>query len=494
MTREKDPTGTSPRTPWYKTSYSPLHVFWVFLLIACFPAAYIVVTGAQLLTIPYETTRPEAFTAHGAQCIALHKPLYPPFGKIPYTIHVYNPLTYLPAGLAGRVFDLDLNGIRYVGRLISYLSTLLLSLLLILWIRKDTGDWKPALLAGVGIYYFHLVALTDFFRIRSEPPGLLYTFAGVVMFLSHRRHRVLAAAMLFFIAFLHKQSFVAAPISAFLFLLVSKDYRNALRFFSAMVGMLAFCFLTMDMLTGTDYFYNTIVAQAVNDVRPLFHLSAHRRFLFDALYSLILSMPIALALLILRRRYLYLVLYFFVSLVWTIYSTGKLGAAYNYYCEITILSLVIVAMALASKGKRDIVGVVIILSLLNFQVFATLVENGLWGNEIPLYRLDKRFYVERYKAMPGKKLITEERIAIHVGDVVGFDWFLLDILDEKGIIDFSPLYRQIAEGEYAIVVFPSMSKALIEGKIYAALQNGPYEKAYVDFYVVEYHRSQNPPE
>jgi hypothetical protein len=306
---------------WHRNSYSLDHAFWVFLPLACLPCLTILLDGWQLLWFPHPACRTEAFILNGIQDAALSKPLYPPFGQMPYLIRVYNPLTYLPAALIGKALRLDVVGMLLAGRLISFISSLTLAALLFVWLRKYAGDWKAGLLAAVGLWFYHDMTLSEFFRLRPESPALLFTFAGVAVFLSQHRHRLFIAAGLFFVAFLFKQWFIAAPISAALFLLLSKEYKNALRFASMMAGLLAVFFFAMYALTGANYFYDAMVALAVNEMHPIAKFLHFRPFITASLWSLILALPVALALLLVQRRCRFLLLYFCVSLLWTFFST-----------------------------------------------------------------------------------------------------------------------------------------------------------------------------
>jgi hypothetical protein len=485
---ENEKQSTTPK----QASYTFEHVFWIFLLLACVPIAFTLYDGTRLLFVDYETNRPEVFNLHGAQQITRGKPLYMPFGKIPYIVHVYNQLTYLPAGLVGRIFDLDLKAIRLVGRLFCYASTLLLSVVLFLWIRRDTGNWKPAMFAALGIYFFHVLAVTEFFRLRSEPPGLLFTFAGAATFLSRGKYRLYLSAVLFFVAFLFKQVYIAAPLSAFLYLLLARDYRNALRFLAAMVVMLAVFFVTMYLWTGSNYFYSTIYALAVNDNYFLHHLRGHQRYILDRLYGPILCMPIALALLWVRRESLYLVVYFFVCLLWTHIAAGKIGSSFNYYSELTILTLVVIARALGSRGRGQLAVVGTIITILLFQVCWTIAGDGWQGITIQAAVEDNSAAIARYKSMPGRKLLIDERVAIHVGDVAGFDWYLLGHLEEKGVFDLTPLYWRIDNREYDVCVFPTRPHSVLEAQLQRRVRRAGYVLTYEDNAVLEYARPPAP--
>jgi len=255
-----------------------------------------------------------------------------------------------------------------------------------------------------------------------------------------------------------------------------------------MSALLAGFFAVMAALTGTNYFYHTMISMAVDDIAPIRQFHRYAPFVYKGLYGLILALPVAAGLLLVRRRGHFLLLYFAVCAVWTFVSTGKYGAGNNYVAEPAILSLVIVAVSLAPTQRRDLFAIVPILILLCCQGYMTLVEYGLQGDGIAvkIENLDSR--VAHYRAMPGRKLITHEKLAIHVGDPVGFDWFLLKHLEEKGLLDLSPLYRQIAEGEFAVCVFVKPRTAEIEDRLARLVAKGPYKFSYFDAGIVEFVR------
>jgi len=460
---------------------------WLILAVASLRSVYVLINGAQLLHLPFESTKPEAFILHGIQRIAQHEPLYQPLGEMPFIVHVYNPLTYVLPGLAGRMFDLDSPHMLLVGRYISYLSTLILGVLLAVWVKRTTGDWKSALLAGLGIFYFHAVALTDFFRCRPESPGLLFTFSGVIMLLSAWRWRAPASAVLFFLAFLYKQSFIAAPISAAAFFLLAKQYRHALTFSLTIAGLLmAFCII-MYRTTQERYFQNAVVALAVNDVRPIESAATvYGKPLVQALYGLLPAVPLAVSVLIAGKNQFYLIIYFFVCLGWSFYSAGKIGAQANYYAEFAVLSLVIVALAAGSREWQRRPIVLAMLGLLASQALIGIAHHGILGERIPVAGKDVTPYVERYKQVFGSKLITHEEIAIHLGEIVGLDWVLLEHLAEKRRIDLSSIFRQISKGAYAMVILNQHVATRLEMRILYAVKEGPYKLAYFDDTVSEW--------
>jgi len=460
---------------------------WLVLVIGLFRAIYVIIAGAQIIHLPYETTKPELFILYGAQRLISGQQLYPKLGDMPFVISVYNPLTYLPAALAGRVFGLDLYGILVVGRYISYISTVALGLLLGLWVWRKTAACKAALLAGLGIFYFNSVALTDFFRLRPESPGLLFTFAGVVVFLSGWSPRMYVSAVLFFISFLFKQSFVAAPISAAIFFLASKQYRHALAFSATLGGLLLVFFIIMYRTSGERFFENTIVALAVNEVHPIRSLwTVYGKALIQSSYGLLLAVPLAVYVLVAKKEHLYIITYFLVCVIWTFYSAGKVGAQVNYYSELAILCVLIIALIFGSKEWQGKPVVLLILGMLAAQVAVTTFRHGILGERIAVGTENIEPYVKRYAAAPGKKLITHEHIAVHTGEITGLDWVLLEHLAEKKVLDLSVIFNAIARGEFSLIVLSQHPMTRLEMRILYAVKKGPYRLVHADDAVSEW--------
>jgi hypothetical protein len=154
--------------------------------------------------------------------------------------------------------------------------------------------------------------------------------------------------------------------------------------------------------------------------------------------------------------------------------------------------LAIVAAATVPQRRRDLAGVVVILFLLCLHLYAAVLNHGLLGDKMDVAMRDIGPYVERYKAMPGKKLLTDELIAARVGEVAGLDWVLLEHLMHKGLIDVSPLCRQIADGDYDVCVFATLPITALEMTMYTLAANGPYRLIFKDNTLVEFGRIEKP--
>jgi hypothetical protein len=469
-------------------------LLWLLLALGGIRAALILFHGGEALTIPYATSRIEAFVLNGAQRFASGEAIYLGLDAHPYIIHVYNPLTYLPAGFLGRLFGLDINGVLLSGRLVSYLATLLLAASLALWLRRSTGRWRYGLLVGVGIFFYQTFAATDFFRLRPEEPALLFTFLGVLAFLSGQRYRLAISAGLLFIAFLFKQPFISAPVAVCLYLLLTKEFRAAAVFVAIMGGLLLVFYAGGYWLTQGRLPQNTLEAMANNVITPFESLALYAPIVWHRAYGLVAATPVALwVLLRLWPKHRFWLIYFGVCLLWTFITAGKQGASDNYFSELTILSLVMVALTLAERETtRPALAGVFLLAALSSQVLADGVRDGFLSPPLKIQFEDKVAdlspYMTRYRSLPGDNLILHEKIAVEAGNPVGLDWYLLDILSQQGRIDLTPIFTKIARGEYAHVVFNQRPLCQLEVRLFEATKNGPYRRTYADQVVSEWVR------
>jgi len=465
-------------------------VLWVLLSVGVLRAGAVLLDGAEALHVRYESTRPETFILNGARRVADGLPLYPPLDEEPYIVDVYNPLTYLPAGLYGRWFDSDLDDTLFFGRTTSYVAMLLLLLLLGGFVWRRERDWKSALLIVVAMLFWQSPALTDFFRFRPESPALLFTFAGIVAFFWTTRYRLSLSAALFFVALLFKQSYISAPIAVAVTLAVRRDFRGLLAFGLPFGGLLVVFFLAMYLATGRGHFDNTILSMAVNEVHPVeWFLHGFLEETAPRFWGPILALPAALLLTMKSRKYQVLLVYFCVCLVWTFYSVGKEGASFNYYNELAILSLLIIAISLGIQNGGSRLPRLLILLLLCANVLSTTLRGeGIGSSGIRVRAIDITREIVRYENLPGRKLITHEGIAVRVGEVVGLDWYLLTRLDEAGLLSLEPVYRRVSEGYYDVVVLDRRDWTGPKERWLAELRRGPYEMSFQTPLVREWRR------
>lgn len=449
---------------------------WLIVSVGVVAALSAAFQGAAHLTLPGETTGPETYILDGTRRVATGEALYPPLGELPYVVHVYNPLTYLPAGLAGRWAGLDLVGMRLVGRLVSYGSLVVLALLLFLWIRERTGDWRSGALAALGLFYFQWPILSDFFRYRPETPALLFTLVGVGLFLRGDRRATVAAAVAFFLGFCFKQPFVSAPAAAAVYLVLLRDWRRLAAFTVTMAALLAGFYLVGFLATGPNHFDNTVVAMARSSVDPVAGLRAYGLRIAGWFPFLVAATVLAAGLLAGMGRYRFLVVYLGVCGLWTLYAAGKFGASFNYYAELLALSLGMIGLAVgARRTPRVRLASTAVLGAMAAQVAFSTVERGPTGPEIPSGHPYDAGVVAMYGDLPQESIVLPEWLAVHADRVALLDLYLLHHLEQNRVIDTSELFRRIAEGRYRGVVLGDDQRHPIAVRIEEAVRSGPYE-------------------
>lgn len=455
-------------------------------LLALLPGLYrcghVLIDGMRLVFHPYETTMPESLVLYGAMRVARGERLYPDIGSIPYVIDVYNPLAYLPAGIAGFLFKLDLEGIRLAGRLMSYASLVLLAGLIAWWVLRVQGRKLWAALAGLLLFYFAWPFLSDFFCVRPDVTGLLMAMGAVGCIgiarnpdrvgLSH----VAGASALCFVAFLYKQWFIAAPVAIGVYLLLCRQWKACAQF-SLLYGGAVVLFLgLMTLLTGDAYYQNAIMSMAVDDVRPIeaIMMRPESLRLKHHAYGLLLAFPFALLGLARDPRHLLLLVYFFISALWTFYSSGKFGASLNYFSEVVALMILMVGMALAHREVRRVAKIAI-LCMLAVQVYATLFLHGPRGEWIEAKAPFSQALVEAYRDEPGEVFISNESLAIHAGRITALDWLLLDHLWGKGLLQLNDVADKIGRGEYSKIVLNEPTQTGLEWHVRGLAEEAGYE-------------------
>ncbi|NOX91506.1 MAG: hypothetical protein GXP18_03355 [Gammaproteobacteria bacterium] len=466
-------------------------VLWISLALGSLHALITLYQGTLALAYPFATTRIESFILNGATRFAQGEPIYLGLANSQYILHVYNPLSYLPVGIAGRLFNLNMENMLLTGRLLSYFSTLLLASVLAIWVRHKSGGWRYGLFVGLGIFFFQQFAATDFFRFRPEPVALLLTFLGVLVYQSDIRNKIIITSLLLFSAFLFKQPFIAAPVAVLIHLLIEKNHKSAALFCASMSGLLALYFGIAYIATDGLFFQNTFVAMASNQISVIKNFKIYMPIYFERSYALILALPVAiLALLHLWPKYRFLLIYLFISATWTFITAGKNGAGDNYFSELSILLLLCIALTLAEYKTKQPLIVSALLILLSSQVITDQVREGIFTPTVKI-----RFenggasiapYVKRYCGSVENTLILHEKLAVHCGNPAGLDWYLMDLLASKGQIDLSPLFSKITQGEFQRVIFDQQPRSQVAVKIFGLVKNGPYQRAWSDKVISEW--------
>jgi hypothetical protein len=439
------------------------------LILAAADCLRILHDGFTHVLRPYPTCDTELHIVDGIRSLARGEFVYPEVGGLPFLIRVYNPMTYVPAGLVGRLFPDDFEALLIAGRVLPYLSALLFLLLVARYTHHRFGSWLLTGFAPVLMLIMHSSTLTDFFRNRPEMPALALTFAGWYAFELRIRAWPVLSALLFVAAFAFKQSIISAPVAVLLLLAHAREGRSLVLFVTTSVLAGSTLALGAYLFLGSGYFNHTLALLAVNPVDPLRASSFFYPILVQRHWGAFFPASLlAVSWLLFRGRAKPLCTYLAVCLLWTTYSHGKTGADLNYHGELSILMALAVVVATGTMiqmrsrwAPLPVAGVVL------FLVWG-IASHGYGWNRVCLNRIrptphcsvssppfgDVRAAAEAYRSRSDDALILQSEIALRTGRPVAVGAGFITLLFRLGALDLEPLFAEVRSRRPAIIVLP----------------------------------------
>jgi hypothetical protein len=283
---------------------------------------------------------------------------------------------------------------------------------------------------------------------RPDMLGLFFSLAGILLWLKFEEKpwRFLAV-VLFLLAFLTKQSFVAAPGALLLYLAIGKKKADALRVGGLFAGGVVAALLIMHAATDGLSTLNILGANLV----PFSFINLRLiggRFLQSAAFPLLL----ALAGLNRERMKSLPFLYFAVSLLWAFYASLKLGSDLNYYLEPMAAACLLIPFTLETMEKEEgsRIGTVLLLACAIWAV----PQINYRSNAIETYRVEDETRVRTLvKEFDGLVLTDSPRLAYLRESPFLIDPYQLASLQTAGKWDAGPLLRMLEEGKVGLAVF-----------------------------------------
>jgi hypothetical protein len=372
-------------------------------------AVRVVHQGFETAVTPVPTCLTEMHIVHGMQQVARGEALYPVVDGLPFTYHLYNPLTYLPAGWAAGWLDLDVDRLLVAGRVLPFCSMFGLLLALAYYVRRQTGDWWAAALCVLMVMFYHSTTLTDFFRNRPETPGLLLTLAGWMVVQLRPRQWPFLAAVLFVAAVAFKPIFLAAPLACGLQLLLQRDHKSLSQLTATCLLLGAALVATSYYCLGQGYLQHTVWAMRACPLNPL---AASREFFPVLIHGhwgmLFPAALIAAGWLAAKRHERNLLLYLIVCLLLTSIAHGKQGADLNYHGELSLLMVLTVVTALWHMFRATTVLAWAPLLLLLLGTWMPIFEFGPGWNVGTSYPTSE--FCEIHLRTPGLRRRTPPRV------------------------------------------------------------------------------------
>lgn len=432
-----------------------------------FAGLCVVEQGTRAALRPIATCETEMHILDGVSCVARGEPLYPPIDGLPLAYHLYNPLTYLPAGLIGQWWELDLDGLLVAGRCVSLVSMIGILALVTWYVWRVTRIAWITALAPAMVLYFHSSTLTDFFRNRPETPAILLSLAAWMTAQFRPRGWTALCAVAFIAAMAIKPTFIAAPLAIAVQLVWERRFRALLEIAAASTVLGLAVVWGSYALLGEGYFEHAVWAMMSNPMDPFLN----SRFWYPLLAqlhwgSLLPAAFCSVVWLSCRPAHSSILIYLAVCFAVTTVAHGKVGSNLNYHGE---LSLLIVLMTLTGIGTMHTAKSRFVAAPLVCLVVGTwltiLVHGSVW-NRLSSDRMfpypdagssidrlsDASEYVARYAPYRGRALILDDEISVRVGQPVVYDWFGLAFQFSSGRARFEVLEDAVRSGQYAVIV------------------------------------------
>jgi hypothetical protein len=189
---------------------------------------------ARLMGMRGDTTYPESAVVQTALWAKDSGRIYPALNEPPYTPAPYGPAFYEYLVLLARFIHAGFDRLLVSGRGVSAACFFFLLVGVYQWARKQRLDPLIALMAPA--FILSQIDFADWnVSVRADLPALLPTFAAFY-FLSVSKptwKRVAAAGLFCAVAGLFKQSFIALPLVAMLWLLLTRCIQHLLIFLAA---------------------------------------------------------------------------------------------------------------------------------------------------------------------------------------------------------------------------------------------------------------------
>jgi hypothetical protein len=427
------------------------------------------IVTATLFDQPDELTWPASANVYIAHRVQRGGPLYADWRERPHVVAWYGPALYLPVAYLGRWIDADAHDLFMIGRWISLASTVGVVVLIVSVLRGGYG--VPTLIALMATLLF-LTADEVLWRFdisfRADAPACFLTVAGLALLVRSQRPAVVyASAAVFLLAFLYKQSSIAGPAGAVLWLWLSGRRRQACVYAAISAALFLSCLGLLGAVTQGRYFLNTVQGLKGNaTLRNVPHL------LSVVMETALVPLGVTVGVAVVEwshRKWDVTVLAFAVSLVLSAFGTYRDGSGWYYYMTPLAIGCIVCGRQLGQWwAHRSAVAVdaaaltfVLALAAVRYAPQALLRLTELPGHlngfaqrrENHLRRADSFGALVKYlNGLGGPVLSQFNEVALYCPRSIMIDTLTFTSMADAGAFDDRPLVEDIRQGRLAAIV------------------------------------------
>lgn len=376
------------------------------------------------------------------------------FAAPPYTISNYPPLFLLVQVPFSQIFGPAF----WYGRWISFISALLTALLICLTLQALTRDWLASIIGGLILLTFPYI---QYWSLLNRIDTLALMLSWAALFVTVRwsdRHWGIPVAAVFFIASVYtRQTYaLAAPASAFIWLLLMRRFRKAGELAAEVGGVGLGLFLIINLLTRGGFFLNIVTA----NVNPFFwHMVRdYMNELWKNAFYLILLIAVFLVVERARKHTVSwpMVLPYILAATASAVTVGKDGSSVNYMYELAAAIAFGTGAALAWFGRNYWVRTAVLLVLvmqLTLMVDWTHTFNGRitekTDNESAIAHLYQ--IVQQTDGI----VLTDEFMGLSplAGKRLYYQPFEFKMLSQAGVWDQTPFLSDINNHKFSAILW-----------------------------------------
>jgi hypothetical protein len=430
-------------------------------------SAMFCLAAVRALGLAWPVTHPEGATVAAVLRVRDGQPLYQDFRQPPYLVTPYPPLQPMVVGLTARLLGLSTLETAAVGRGLTLVASLM-AVLLIWAIARAHGAGGLAALAGASLL-LPLSFLDEWgYAVRPDLPALALSLAALLL-LARQPDRPWLAATVAVAAFFTKQTAIAVPVAATLWLALDGRWRAAFAFVATWLTLAVAGIALLEATTGAHYLLNTALAHFYTPKNGLDLAGRDMLPLFVEGWLPVALAILALAVLVVRRRPSLPALYIVVATVAALVTLRTVGSDVNYLIEPAAAAGILAGLAIGGLSPREVseaTSLRLPLSqmpgsggLRSATAIALVIATALWGYERWGYwhvdgGLQPAGRLPIQEIAAADSVLSEEPLAVLLAGRPLFvsDTFHIAMLISTGFFDPLDLERRIKRSEFDLIV------------------------------------------
>jgi hypothetical protein len=417
---------------------TPARILWLLTIPAILNLAYLWFQIGN----PGDTSMPESLIVYGMQRMNSGQTLYLDFHQAPFNYMPYTPLYSWIVAHLGRIAQWG--SLFMIGRIFTFGCVLILTAILYVNARRQYG--RTLIAASGGLLLLGSTLLWQWsVTARPDVLAILLSICGLLIWIRAENSMKRAVACLFFIlAFLAKQSAIAAPLSVLAFSFAKRQTRPALELLVCWLLPVLALFALMHWTTGGLSTLNIIGSN-----RAPMNFANLR--LTGVLFLQAAALPLILAILAIpAKEWMHPeVFYFLISTAFASVSASKLGSNVNYFLEPLAAAALLAPHAIwwilrSPVGKALLIAMILVLTIPPVSFILYGLTHANFHNE---------FEIRGIVSKTTTPLLTDSpRLAFESKQQFLIDPFALTYLEREGKWNSTPVAEMVDRKEFQYVI------------------------------------------